>query len=212
MRFHASFYLYALLSFTSCQSEGNKPSQSTNRGRSDCQNSYDTILKGFYEYHSNNDTLKLKSILSAAEQCLLCSDTKLFGINSKYKVLTVLEEYELGIAFIDSLKQEDVSPPPYRKRLMINYLKSKQAAKAGNISLKDSLLSNTASMIEAYLASKNWVFDIVVFEDLLFLKSEYYKSEDFDKEMDSLISKYPTQEFYFNARKTNANEASVDMK
>ena len=162
-----------------------------------CEQNFKTAID--LAYKNPTDFAKLDSALNIVNRCMQCDSIKMAVVELKIRLLQTLGKYEQGSKFIDSLQSSDF-PFPYKKTLYHdNFIALNFASKGDTIS-RDKVYNKMAADLENYIRKsdlKSKEFQEAFTELSAFPKSST-DSLEFSLLIDSLKSKYPSEERFLN--------------
>ena len=156
-----------------------------------CDSSYKNAKFMIGKYGESSDKYFLLKALQSLDTSLKCETTKAESINLKITVYSLLEDYEGGLSFVDSLKTTDFSKP-YERKMYSNIFRASKLSFKGDSIGSRIVYSQIASDIHLFLKnSKSDIFDKEALSSLFFVESKYLTKSEISKQLDTLKIKFP---------------------
>lgn len=192
------FYLIILLVFAGFSCKGESQDLST------CKESYRSALNRFNQFYQKADTTFLKEAIDYLDHSLRCKETRYKAINLKVSVLSLLGAYKLGYNFVDSLNVDEAGKN-YKKKMYLLFFKAKQYETEVNFEQRNYLLDSASRNIQSFIASATDI-DVEAYSDLYFIRALFLTRENYIAELDSLKSKYPSRQEFFEGLKNISDD------
>lgn len=176
------------------------------KGMDNCKAYYISARKKLNIYYTKKDTTLLRASSSDLNHSLLCPETRIAAVELKLSLLSLLKDYSGGCEFIKSLDETDFNVA-YKKEMDYALFKGLQyEGKQDTVNSKKYFYEG-ATAIRLYLNQSGLEVKNPKFEEAyynLFLMEQHFEPIALiEKEIDSLMIKYPEQDKFWTLLRGN---------
>lgn len=193
MRIKYVIYFILVLLIINCKGQSQKENE--------CNNNYNQAQKLVNEFVLIRDTISLQKALNLYSKSMNCSQMRKKSIEKKLLYINLIEDFEQGLSFVDSLSVSDFDKE-YKKKMYLDFYNAKMFEKKGEIVERDRYYTLIIDNIMVYLDgfTKDMI-DKEAYYDLYFIKSQYLSEKTILEEIENLERSYPKYHLYFNSLK-----------
>ncbi|MBS1948277.1 MAG: hypothetical protein JST47_10965 [Bacteroidetes bacterium] len=155
-------------------------------------------------YYKSNDQSSLAIAMNEVEQSMQCDKTKRGAIELKLSLLILLNQYQHGYQYVDSLGETDFKLK-YKKGMWQNFFLALECESKFDTVGRNKYYNNIIPIVENYIQSENkqkGQIDEEPYYDLFFIKAKVSDPKQIDFELDSLKQKYPSEGDFFEGLKS----------
>lgn len=158
-----------------------------------CSESFNNAGKIMNSYAITYDKSNLRNALSSLDTSMNCKSTKLKSIDLKITIYSLLEDYENGAKFINSLGEDDFDKP-YKKNFYAGIFKAEQLNSKGDTASGKSIYIQLQTTIKGLLQDSNKLKTLSktdLYNSLVFVLSKYLSSSEIIMELNKLQNQFP---------------------
>ncbi|HXD78611.1 MAG TPA: hypothetical protein VN616_12425 [Puia sp.] len=196
------FFLIATAVFHSCSDQSGQIST--------CAIHLKNARIAFNSYVQNDNKSALSTSLNEIQGAMSCPGTRQPAIMLKISLLSLLNKFQQGADFVDSMATKDFKMP-YQKEMYSKFFKAMVFDSKGDTVQRDKLFHEDASNIFNYIKREKLPKDSVnedAIYDLFFIESRFLDSSLLAVKIDSVASLYSKNSDFFNALKSSFYDTS----